>query len=171
MGESADGSCDEDVINSWRFPKINAWVERFKQVYAKAVKEHGKLDIISVEDAKSRILESDFAELEGNVDLCDPMDLTKGQLVEIRPTDFGSTHVDRGQLISLCSREAVVAVKIKDGDGYLRLHYPRMGFKITVVDEEKPTSLRWLCWFKECLQSVFSLSQHLWTFHVSKRMV
>merc|ERR1711939_940637 len=101
MGETQKLRVVMDVINSWRFPKVNAWVERFKKAHANAVEEHGKPPLISGAGARSRLLQSDFMELEGSVDLCDPLKLKKGQMVEIRPTDFGSTHSDIGQLVSL----------------------------------------------------------------------
>lgn len=170
MGESADGSCDEDVINSWRFPKVNAWVDRFKQAHSQAVEEHGKPDSISGEDAKTKILAADFTELEGNVDMCDPMKLSKGQMVEIRPTDFGSTHSDRGRLVSLCSREAVIAIQLKQGDGELRLHYPRTGFKITPVDETPSLLTRWFLSLKGILQSITSRLKQLRSRSNSKRL-
>jgi glutathione S-transferase len=170
MGDSAEDSCDEDVINSWRFPKVNAWVERFKEAHAKALEKHGRPEVISGREAKTRILGSDFMELEGKVDLCDPTNLKRGQLVEVRPTDFGSTHADRGRLVSLCSREAVIAIRAEGIEGCLRLHYPRTGFRITAVNDKLPLLTRWLNWSKDCLQSFVHLIQHFWVANISKLM-
>jgi glutathione S-transferase len=171
MGDSADESCEEDVINSWRFPKVNAWVDRFKQAHATAIENSGKPELTSGDDAKRRILACNFTELDGTVDLCDPLNLTKGQMIEVRPTDFGSTHADRGELVSLCSREVVISIKINDEDGHLRLHYPRAGFRITPVEGSSSMLSRWLHWLRGNLQSLLLLPRSLWPLHSSKRVV
>lgn len=49
--------------------------------------------------------------------------------MEVRPTDFGVTHADTGLLVSLGPKETVITVKVKEGDGFLRLHFPRTGLR------------------------------------------
>jgi len=69
------------------------------------VEVKGRPEIISSEDAIKRIMQSGFSELDGTVDTCDPLHLKKGQPVEIRPIDFGFSHADQGEVISINSKE------------------------------------------------------------------
>ncbi len=61
--------------------------------------------------------------------------------MDIRPTDFDLTHADTEVFVSLGSKETVIVVKINEGDGFLRLHFPRTGFKITALDKAAPTRI------------------------------
>lgn len=75
--------------------------------------------------------------LEGNVDDNDPLGLKKGQIVESWPTDSGFNHHDRGQLVSLTSKEVVLASQSKVGGKEVRIHHPRWNFRIRAVSGAK----------------------------------
>lgn len=126
MGENLD----PDVISEPHFPRVYAYVERFRQAIEDAQSKSGEPIILSSDDAIKRILESDYWEKELTVDELDPLKLRKGQMVKVFPSDYGSGHQDVGKLVSLCKREVVIETKVKDGNGHLRLHFPRHNFKI-----------------------------------------
>jgi hypothetical protein len=48
-------------------------VERFRDAYEKAVKQHGKPEILSSEETKRRIIQSEFTQPEGKFDEFDPL--------------------------------------------------------------------------------------------------
>ncbi len=50
--QGEEDTADDEVINHKRFLKPAAWVERFGDAYEKAVKQHGKPEILSIEETK-----------------------------------------------------------------------------------------------------------------------
>ena len=75
------------------------------EAYDAAIEKNGKAAVISDRDAIDRILSWEYFELEGNVDKFDLLQLRKGQMVDITPVDLGSSHHDKGELLSLGIKE------------------------------------------------------------------
>ena len=74
--------------------------------------------------------------VEGEVDDRDPLGLKKGQDVESWPIDSGFNHHDRGKLVSLTSKEVVLASQSKVEGKEVRIHHPRWNFRIRAVSRE-----------------------------------
>ena len=121
---------EKDVINDEVFPKTFDYVSRFRKAMAAKEEQNGRPQELSAEDAIKRILASDFFEPEGSIDPGDPLRLKKGQKVEIFPIDSGFTHHDKGEVVSIGIKEVVILSKPNVGDGELRLHFPRVNFRI-----------------------------------------
>lgn len=134
---SDDSTADmRKALSEEQFPKVHAWVQRFRSATQKAAEANpGAGPIDEGEEAEdsivSRILASDFTEPESPVvDESDVLGLKKGQKVSVAPVDFGFTHKDEGNLVGLSRDEVVVEVDVPGDNGKLRLHYPRINFKI-----------------------------------------
>ena len=82
------------------------------------------------------VCQADFYEPEGDVDPGDPLGLKKGQDVESWPVDSGVKHHDRGKLVSLTSKEVVLASQSKVGGKEVRIHHPRWNYRIRAVGGE-----------------------------------
>ncbi len=121
---------EKDVINDRLYPKTFAWVDRFRKFVAE---KQQAFAVLSSEEAVDKILKSDFYEVEGTVDELDPLNLKPGQLVEVWPIDSGFTRHDKGELVSIGVNEVVIACKPRDGQGKVRLHFPRVNFRIQPV--------------------------------------
>ena len=87
-------------------------------------------------EAIQHVTQADFTEPEGDVDASDPLGLKKGQDVESWPIDSGSRHHDRGRLVSLTSKEVVLATQSKVGGKEVRIHHPRWNFRTRAVSGE-----------------------------------
>lgn len=129
---------ETNVINATAYPRTFAYVERFRAaIAAKSAQNDNKPVELSPDETIRRILESDFFEPEGRVDPQDPLKLSKGQAVEIWPVDSGFTHHDKGELVSIGVREVVIESRPNVGEGKLRLHFPRVNFRIQPLGEAK----------------------------------
>ena len=71
------------------------------------------------------------------MDSADPLQLKKGQSVEMWPIDSGMNHHDKGELLSIGVRETCVKSEVPGGKGNLRVHYPRTNFKVVPVREAR----------------------------------
>lgn len=124
------------VLNRQEFSKVHAWIERFRKSANDAAKSNsagGPLEEGEAAEADfvQRILAASFTESECiDVDEADVLGLKAGQRVTVAPVDFGFTHKDEGVLVGLSREEAVIRVNVPEGNGALRLHYPRINFKI-----------------------------------------
>ena len=126
-----------EVVSAKAFPKVFAWLERYKE-FVKGVQErNGRAPVMSDDETIRRILEAGNAEGEGEVDPVDPLQLKKGQLVEMWPTDSGMNHHDRGELVSIGLKEVCIKSEVPGGNGRLRIHYPRNNIKIVPVQESR----------------------------------
>ena len=125
---------EKDLISETLFPKVNAWVERFREAVEAATKKNGKAELMSDKDAIDTIVSSDYFVPEGQVDL-DPLHLKKGQMVDISPVDSGSSHHDKGELISLSLKEVVIKKEVPNGRGQIRVHFPRINFSIKAAQD------------------------------------
>jgi glutathione S-transferase len=112
-----------DLFTQERYPRVWAWLDRYKKFVTGIHKKNGRAVTISVEDAVQKILDSEYAEKEGDVDLVDPLKLQKGQMVEMWPTDSGMNHHDKGKLVSIGANEVCVESEVPGGKGFLRIHW------------------------------------------------
>jgi hypothetical protein len=129
---------EKDIINAEHYPRTFAYVERFRQAI-KARQEHiGLPEKLSADEAIARILDSGLYEQpHPGVDPKDPLRLKKGQAVEIFPIDSGFTHHDKGELASIGVKEVAIFTRPNEGEGILRLHFPRVNFRIQPTEEYK----------------------------------
>ncbi|KAF2161424.1 hypothetical protein M409DRAFT_28155 [Zasmidium cellare ATCC 36951] len=124
------------VLSREEFPHVHAWVERFRRATDDAGNANqgaGALD--EGEEAENdivrRILASDLTEAESpGVDESDILGLKQGQRIIVALVDFGFTHKDEGILVGLAKDEVVIEVDVPGDNAKLRLHYPRINFKI-----------------------------------------
>lgn len=127
------GSMPASVVSEKQFPKVYAWIQRFRAAL-RAAKSTGPTPVsLKGAEAVKLIVSSEFAEPNGGVDANDPLGLKEGMEVEIYPTDSGFTHRDRGRLVTLTAREVTVALRSRVGDKEMRIHVPRTGFRVTKV--------------------------------------
>ena len=133
------GALPPDVIGPDHFPKVFAWIERFRKAVADRKKELGegvKRKPLKGEKAASEILGSPFREelAENSVDNKDPVvaaeGLGKGVNVRLWPTDTGVLHKETGRLVAFNKNETVIETLDKSGDVLVRLHAPRHGFRV-----------------------------------------
>lgn len=134
--EDGDGEDMRRALSEGEFPKVHAWVRRFRDAADEAERrnpgageiEEGKE---AEDDVVERILGSESSEVNDlPFDMDDVLGLRKGQRVSVAPVDFGFTHKDEGTLVGLSKNEVVIEVDVPGGRGKLRLHYPRIQFKI-----------------------------------------
>ncbi|KIX94058.1 uncharacterized protein Z520_10084 [Fonsecaea multimorphosa CBS 102226] len=128
---------EKEVIGPTQFPKTFAYVDRFRKAISQRQHQTGMPEELSSEETIERILASEFFEPEGAVDPLDPLKLDKGQMVEIFPVESGFTHHDKGELVSIGVKEVVISSKTNVGEGRLRLHFPRVNFRIQPLAESK----------------------------------
>ncbi|ETN44717.1 uncharacterized protein HMPREF1541_10387, partial [Cyphellophora europaea CBS 101466] len=88
-------------------------------------KIQGEVKLVGDEEAVEQLLEADYAEAEGEVDRTDPLGLEKGQVVEIWPTDSGSDHRDKGELVSINVKEVVLEPEVPGGKGCFETSLPK----------------------------------------------
>jgi hypothetical protein len=130
------GSLPPEVLSAEAVPRVHAWMQRFDDAVRAAASSRGKLTSLSGEDAARTITGSPFAEPEGEVLPRDPVvdaeGLRKGTPVRMWPTDYGSSHRDMGDLVSVDDAEFVIEAKSTSGSS-VRIHAPRHGFKISKI--------------------------------------
>jgi len=132
---SLKGALPEDLFGKKQYPRTHAWIGRFSAIdQAKA--SVPKATTLKGDEAVQRVTQAEFAEAEDEVDEKDPVGLTKGQEVELWPTDTGFKHRDRGRLLSLTKNEIVISATTKVGKKEVRIHAPRAGFRIQAVKEK-----------------------------------
>lgn len=136
--QTVPGARPEEHISEAQFPSVFAWMKRFEDVAEKAVHEMGELRTLTGEEAAKLILSSDYHEADGQVDETDALvkqlNLKKGQLVKMWPTDTGSNHKDVGELVSVTDKEVVIEAKAEDG-GSVRIHAQRHEFAVAPCEE------------------------------------
>lgn len=130
------GTLPASLISKEKFPRVFAWVHTFNEELNAAKASSPKPTTYEGAEAVKYIVQADFAEVEGSVDANDPLKLQKSQEIESWPIDSGFRHHDRGRLVTLTSKEVVLASQSKDGGKEVRIHHPRWNFRIRAVDEE-----------------------------------
>nr|POF01176.1 hypothetical protein CFP56_21124 [Quercus suber] len=136
IGTHADvENVGKHVLNDKAFPCTFAWVERFRQVSQALEFKHGAAPCLSSEDGVEEILKSRLSEASLIVDANESLGLSKDQVVEVAPTEFNFQHRDVGVLSGLDAGEVIIATTVPgDGNGILRLHFPRMNYSIRAAE-------------------------------------
>ncbi|KAF3479710.1 uncharacterized protein GIQ15_06686 [Arthroderma uncinatum] len=134
------GSLDGNIISKTSHPKVFAWMARFRQALSNAKARMEKV-VVSGSDVLDGLQHEAFAEEEGKVDESDPLGLRKGENVTVWPTDSGSTHRDTGTLVTLNSREIVVQRKTADSRFDIRIHFPRINFRVVPAASSRDSNL------------------------------
>ena len=127
------GALPPSLVSKEKFPKVYAWVERFTEAVSTAKSFAPKPTTLKGAEAVKYVIQAEYSEPEGEVDASDPLDLKKSQDVESWPIDSGFKHHDRGKLVSLSSREVVLATQSKVGGKEVRIHHPRWNYRIKAV--------------------------------------
>ncbi|KAK4190635.1 glutathione S-transferase U4 [Podospora australis] len=121
-------SLDADVVNQETFPRVFAWVRRFREAVKGA--KGGEVKAISGEEAAGIVLGAKKGE-EERVGEKEPvvkvLGLKRGSEVEVYPTDSGSGHRDTGKLVGLDSKEVVW-----ENERGVRVRAPRKGFRVVL---------------------------------------
>lgn len=110
------------LISKVKFPKVHAWIDRFSKAVSAAKSSAPKPTTLKGAEAIKYVTQAKFSEPEGDVDASDPLGLKKGQDVESWPIDSGFKHHGRGRLVSLTSKEVVLASQSKVRGKELRIH-------------------------------------------------
>ena len=118
----------EDHISKSSFPNAFAWIERFDSAIKEAKRQAPKPIALDGARAAEHILASSYAETEKGVASHEPQQLSKGDQVELYPTDSGFNNKDQGVLSSLTDDEIVIQL-----DNGVRLHTPRAGFRVSRI--------------------------------------
>ena len=129
------GALPDTIISATQFPRVFAWIERFRAVLKKA-RASVKPITVSGADVLEFVGKADFAETAGEVDGNDPLGLKAGDEVEVFPIDSGSSHRDRGRLVTLTPHEATVAKRTRDEAKEIHVCVPRWGFRVVRVGDE-----------------------------------
>jgi len=130
---SMKGSLPADVISARQFPKVYAWIERFRAAVKAARSAVPKPAALKGPAAAKFILDAEFAESSSGVDADEPLGLTAGMEVEVYPTDSGFLNRDRGRLVTLTQSEVTIASRSSEGRE-VRIHAPRTGFRVTAIE-------------------------------------
>lgn len=126
-----------NLFTSEQYPKVFAFLDRYKAFVAKVHEKDGRAPTISIDETVERVLSSGYTEPEGIVCPLGPLQLEKGQRVEVYPTDSGINHHDKGQLVSIGAQEVVVESEVPGGNGFLRIHYPRTNIAVKPLQDGK----------------------------------
>ena len=131
-----DGALPPSLVSKESFPKVYAWIDRFSKAVSTAKSSAPKPTTLKGAEAVRHVIQASFSEPEGDVDANDPLGLKKGQDIESWPIDSGFKHHDRGILVSLTSKEVVLASQSKVGGKEVRIHHPRWNYRIRAVSGE-----------------------------------
>jgi len=126
-----EGALPASIISPTQFPKVFAWISRFRDALKQTKSSGFKPTTLSGDDVVKYMQDARFVESAGEVDVNDPLGLRAGEEVEVWPIETGFTHRDRGTLLSLTPSEVVVGKKTKAGGTDIHLHMPRWGFRIS----------------------------------------
>lgn len=136
VGSFRDKEVDA-VLGKVVFPKVAAWVERFEKAVKEARGRGPKVASVKgkeVLEFVEKVGKEGRAELK--VDEKDPLGFKEGEEVEVWPIESGFTHRDRGRLVGLTKEEIVVAKKLESGSE-IRIHAPRVGFRVAKAKASK----------------------------------
>jgi hypothetical protein len=124
------GALDPAYISATQFPKVFAYVARFKTALKDAKATAPRAVTISQEQLLRHIASTRFYEPVGEVDANDPTGLQAGDVVTTWPTDSGSAHRETGKLVSLTPVSMAVAKRTTVGNTDIHVHMPRYGFRV-----------------------------------------
>lgn len=117
------------MISPKIFPKTYAWIERFDTAIKKAIKANPKPTDLKGPAAAQAVLQASYAD-NPKVDDPDPLRIKAGEVVEVWPTDSGSSGRDSGKLVGLDREQVVIEKKCQDESKDVRLHFPRTIFRV-----------------------------------------
>lgn len=129
------------MISEKQFPKVFSYIGRFRKAISAAKSQAPRPVRLKGADAIKQILAAEFAEAEGSVDQNDALGLRKGEDVQVWPIDSGFKHKDRGRLVSLTSKEVVIAKASKVGGTEIHIRTPRHGFRIVKATADAAAKL------------------------------
>ncbi|KAL1958677.1 hypothetical protein VTO42DRAFT_4020 [Malbranchea cinnamomea] len=129
------GAADPDQISERHFPKVFAWVQRFREVLNASRAHTPKPRTVTGAEVLASLASAGYGEPEGLLDETDPLKLRKGQEVVVWPTDSGSSYRDRGSLVALNRNEVVLQRKTANGQFDVRIHFPRINFRIIATED------------------------------------
>lgn len=115
----------DNLFSRDTYPKTHNWMDRFDAVLQSSRSQSPTPTKLTGAAAAEKILNSKFAEEEGDVSPADPQNLPKDAQVELFPTDSGFNNKDHGKLLSLTDKEIVIVL-----ENGVRLHTPRTGFRV-----------------------------------------
>ncbi|KAI9726948.1 MAG: hypothetical protein M1828_000296 [Chrysothrix sp. TS-e1954] len=129
------GALPEDIISERQYPKVWAWVARFRAA-VKAAKKPDLCKRIKGDEAIEHVLsQTSNAGHRLAVDDHDPLQLKKGDMVKVYPIDSGSRHKDVGKLVKLASDEVVIKIETPRSEE-IYFHAPRWGYRIQKVEHD-----------------------------------
>lgn len=131
------GALDSSYISASQFPKMFAWIRRFRDVLKEKRASTPKPVTVKLSDVIDNMANGRFHESVGEVDATDPTGLQPGDDVLLYPTDTGTKNKDQGKLLSLTSREIVIGKATKEGGLDVHVHAPRWGFRVVKSGEGK----------------------------------
>ena len=134
------GALPPGFISSKQFPKVFAWIDRFKAAISHAKASAPKPTTLKGPEAVKLVAEGKYTDNNERVEN-DPLDLQKGQEVEVWPVDTGFKHHDRGKLVALNSNEISILARTRVGAGEVRIHHPRRNFRIRAVSGNQASKL------------------------------
>lgn len=132
--EAIPGALEERWFGRQLWPRTFEWLERYRGVVKKAIKDGPRPREVGSEEAIGIVVGSGARD-EVGIDENDPTEFKKGQVLRVWPVDTGSKHKDEGRLVGLTKDEVVLAVKTEKGDKEVYLHCPRWGFRIAPAQE------------------------------------
>jgi len=107
------------------FEALEAWEKRIQEI------GHGTSTDLSPEDAIAIAAAANPSTPEGS-DSRDPQQLTPGMRVSVNPDLDGGEQPVNG-LLRYADRETVAVSRVEDGVGELCVHFPRVGYRVTVL--------------------------------------
>ncbi|KAK5727118.1 hypothetical protein LTR15_003010 [Elasticomyces elasticus] len=120
-------------FNKAIYPKVYAWCERFQAAVQSAHARAPTVVSLKGSEAVPYLLGRPLAKIDPVVDPSDPLQLRRGALVDLYPTDGGGfTHQDRGTLVKLTKDEVAIEVHAPTGEA-VYIHAPRWSFRIEEV--------------------------------------
>jgi len=107
------------------FEALESWEKRIQEI------GHGTSTELSPEDAIAIAAAANPSTSEGS-DSRDPQQLTPGMRVSVNPDLDGGEQPVNG-LLRYADRETVAVSRVEDGVGELCVHFPRVGYRVTVL--------------------------------------
>src|ERR1700759_2493744 len=107
------GALQSTYISENQFPKVFAWIKRFRDALRQARATGPKPVMIKVDELIKHMARSRVYEPVGEVDAHDPTALKAGDEGTVWPTDSGIHHRDSGKLLTLTPHDIVISKRTK----------------------------------------------------------
>jgi hypothetical protein len=124
------GALQSTYISENQFPKVFAWVGRFKEALHQAKAGQARPARINVDELIKHMEGSVFYESVGEVDAHDPTALKAGDEVTVWPVDTGFKHRDSGKLLGLTPNDIIILKRTTVGNLDIHVHLPRWGYRV-----------------------------------------